>query len=133
MNGQDNTRIPTSARKIFEGRVDGGTSSNTYKLPPMTGYASVKNIVIFIKILAKSSTNPHLQYSLYHGPDCSVWVSWGDVIASTEITDTPPCAIAGATDVDTDGHFGDILQHAITCTGSGEWANIEVYEVRKAF
>lgn len=119
---------------IFSGRIDGVASpGKTYKLPPFRGGASYKNLIVFVKILAKSSTDPALTVGLFHGPDGSVWTLWGDVIAQTTVTDTPPSILAGETDCDTNGHFGDWLQLAVTIEDVSEWAQIEVYVVPKVF
>ena len=110
---------------LFRGRVDAGTS---YKTGPRSGYARCKNVVIFIKVVGAHATPPSLAFSLYHGPDAANLALYGTVIAAATATGV----LAGSTDADTNGQFGDILEGSITVTGSN-WASIEVYEVRKPF
>jgi hypothetical protein len=121
-NSSQNTKV------IFKGRVDAG---NTYKFTPQTGYARFGNLVSFIKVLAVSATTvPSVALTYWHGPDSATLTTYKNVIAA--VGATASTVKAGSTQSESDGHFGDVMQAQLACTGS-YWANIAVYEVRKPY
>lgn len=106
----------------------------TYKLGARSGGRMLKSVQFTIKVIQRSSGNVQLQLDLFHGPDASLAGFHSNVIPLS-LAAQPPSMMMG--DAATSPMIGEYLhpEVAIDDNGSGveEWADIEVYELRKPF
>ena len=126
--------VRTYTKKIFTGKVEAPAAGTAvYDLEAFQTLSSVRDLVIFIKVLRKS-TNVTLGLGIKHGPDGNLFRAHSTPIA-TAAPDAAPSLMSGDTGSATNGHLGEWIQPGLVVGGGAatEYAYVEVYVLEKPF
>ena len=124
-------------RKILEPmRIETTGASATHYLESMSGYAEYGVVSYWVKVhKVKTTATTQVGLLLATTPDADTSTTKQlTAPISTAAIASEPTLLSGQTDIDTDGPFGDWMHPAIQVAGgAGEWAVVEVWEIRKIF
>jgi len=115
-------------------RVETTGASFLTEIAPIGGYSDVHNVATMLKILkCKTLNTTTFTVGIKHSPD-------GDANATAthstpinaQTVSSEPSLLVGNTDVATNGPIGEYIHYGITIGGgAGEWAVVELWEVKK--
>jgi len=115
-------------------RLETTGASYLTEIAPIGGYSNVHDVLVMLKVLkCKTLGTTEFTVGIKHSPD-------GDANAtanhsspiSAQTTVSEPALIDGYTDVATNGPIGEYVHYGITIGGgAGEWAVVELWEVKK--
>lgn len=110
-----------------------GTATD-HALTPTPGGSSTKSVQIVVVVHRKSSDALRLGIRLDHSADGRFGATYATILATTD-PGTLPKSLFGDNSATTT-YISEYIHPVIICSSSGasaEWADIEVYEIRKPF
>ncbi len=119
-------------RKVAQNvRVEAGAAAVDvdYAQAPKPGGRMCKNVQVMVKVTA-SSTNAKVGIKIKHGPD---GVAFKDL--ATQATTVVPADKLFVLDTSASAIVGEFVQIVVVGggTAAGDWAVVDVYEMRKPF
>jgi hypothetical protein len=124
-----------TARRIFgPTRIETTGASAIQKLDPISGYGEVKDVEYMLKVhKVKTTATTTVTVEVKHSPDGDA--SLGTALSTpinASVVGSEPILKTGDTDSATNGPLGEFLHVGVGVGGgAGEWAVVELYEVKK--
>ncbi len=122
-----------AAEKVFGPiRLETTGTSWTYEVEPRPGYGQVKDVLVMLKVLkVRATSTSSLTVGVKHSPDGGLSQLHSNPINAVAPT-VEPDLLTGDTDSATNGPIGEYIHYGITMGGgAGEWAVVELWEVKK--
>ena len=113
-------------------RLETTGASYVYEIDARGGYGQVKDVLVMLKVLKVSTpATTTLTVGIQHSPDGSLPTLHSNPVGAVVVA-TEPVLLVGDTDSPANGPIGEYLHYGITVAGgAGEWAVVELWEVKK--
>jgi len=99
----------------------------------MAGYSQVKDVEYMLKVHdVKTPSTTTIRLIVKQSADGDSEISKDHSVPINEAVSSVPSLLTGDTDTDTNGPLGDWLHLSVRIAGgAGEWAAVELFEVKK--
>ncbi len=119
-------------RKIYgPTRIDAGVNGadQEYALEARPGGRMVKSVMYMIRVIQKANANVKLGIKIKHGPDGQAFTNHTSTASATVNADDLMVFDGAA------GTVGEWIRPVVVAggTATGDWMQVEVYEMRKPF
>ena len=122
----------TATKIVGPVRLETTGASYVYEIDARGGYGQVKDILVMLKVLKVNATGTTaVTVGVQHSPDGTMQTAHSNPISGVVVA-AEPVLLVGNTDSATNGPIGEYIHYGITIAGgAGEWAVVELWEVKK--